>query len=216
MKINAIKENFKNVNNFNKIFEVSKKSRGKFQRLEFLGDRVLGLVLASRIYKKYSTYNEGKMAKLYAYLTSGKVLSKISRDIKLHEHLKQCGIKNITNNVLSDYFEAILGAYFLDNGYKETDKLILKIYDKEIKKENTGWGDFKSILQEWSQGHEYGLPTYDLVDKAGPDHNPMFFVEVTIIKYNSVLGKGKSIQLAEQDAAKKFLKIEKIEYEKKS
>ena len=212
MTINKIKNNFKELNNFNNIFDVEKKSRNKFQRLEFLGDRVLGLILANKIYSKYETYNEGKMAKFYAYLTSATVLSKIAKEIKLDKHMQKKGIKNITNNVLSDFLEAIIGAYFLDNGYKKANQLVVKLYQKEIEKEDKVWGDFKSILQEWSQGNEFGLPTYNLINKTGPDHCPIFLVELIILKFKPILGKGKSIQIAEQNAAKKFLKLENIEY----
>ena len=212
MTINEIQKQFKDVNNFNKIFEVSKKSRSNFQRLEFLGDRVLGLVLAYKLYTKYTDYDEGKMAKFYAYLTSGKVLAKIAKEIILDKYLGRNGIKNITDNVLADFLEAILGAFFLDNGYAKTTKLILEIYNNEVEKDNNGWGDYKSVLQEWSQGNEFGLPIYNLVDKQGPDHDPFFFVEVSVIKLNTVLGKGKSIQQAEQNAAKNFLEKEKIKY----
>ncbi len=215
MVIDEIKKQFKDINSFNKIFELSKKYRARFQRLEFLGDRVLGLALANELYAKYKTYNEGKLAKLYAYLTSTKVLSKIAKEIKLPHQLKSYGIKNITNNVLADYLEAILAAYLLDNGYSKTSKLIIKLYDEEINKEDNVLGDFKSILQEWSQGNGFGLPTYKLVDKTGPAHNPFFFVEVLVIEHKSVLGKGKSIQLAQQSAAKRFIKKEDIKYDTK-
>ena len=163
MTINEIQKQFKDVNNFHKIFEVSKKSRSNFQRLEFLGDRVLGLVLAYKLYTKYTDYDEGKMAKFYAYLTSGKVLAKIAKKIILDKYLGRNGIKNITDNVLADFLEAILGAFFLDNGYAKTTKLILEIYNNEFEKDNNGWGDYKSVLQEWSQGNEFGLPIYNLV-----------------------------------------------------
>ena len=213
MTIDEIKKQFKKGKNFEQIFETSKKSRTNFQRLEFLGDRVIGLALANELYLNFDSYDEGKMAKFYAYLTSGKVLSKIARKIHLEKVLFTKGIKNTTDNVLSDYLEAILGGYFVENGYIKTSILINNIYRHELKKKKTSWGDFKSILQEWSQGNDLGLPLYNLVEKRGPDHDPYFLVKVIIVHYDPVLGKGKSIQLAQQNAAKKFLQIEKIQYD---
>ena len=199
---------------FDKIFFLSVEEKTEFQRLEFLGDRVLGLSIAEDLLIKFGNYDEGKLAKLYAYLTSKKVLVIVARSIGLLDFLKKKNIHNISDKILSDYMEALIGLMFLDKGFDLTRNNILLLWNVEIINEYNLKDDYKSSLQEWSQSKKLGLPKYILTEKDGPDHKPIFKVKVEIKTYVSTEGKGSTLQLAEQNAAKVFLKSNKSSDEK--
>ena len=195
---------------FDKILLLSVEEKKEFQRLEFLGDRVLGLSIAEDLLIKFGNYDEGKLAKLYAYLTSKKVLVIVARSIGLLDFLKQKNIDNISDKILSDYMEALIGLMFLDKGFNLTRNNILLLWNLEIINEYDLKDDYKTSLQEWSQSKKLGLPKYILTKKDGPDHKPIFKVKVEIKTYVSTEGKGSTLQIAEQNAAKVFLKSNKF------
>ncbi len=199
---------------FDKILLLSVEEKTEFQRLEFLGDRVLGLSIAEDLLIKFGNYDEGKLAKLYAYLTSKKVLVIVARSIGLLDFLKQKNIDNISDKILSDYMEALIGLMFLDKGFNLTRNNILLLWNLEIINEYDLKDDYKTSLQEWSQSKKLGLPKYILTKKDGPDHKPIFKVKVEIKTYVSTEGKGSTLQIAEQNAAKLFLKSNKFSDEK--
>ena len=210
MKINDLKNNFTNTKRFDDVFELSNSYSKNFQRLEFLGDRVLGLSIADILFNKFTSYNEGKLAKLYAYLTSAKVITKIAKHIGLVSYLNDKGFENISDRVLSDFLEAIIGSLFLDSGFLNSKNIISKLWEEEIGNNIDLQNDFKSALQEWTQSKKLGLPAYKLIKKLGPDHDPVFYVSLIIKDKGNICGLGKSIQIAEQDAAEKFLLQNKI------
>ena len=204
MNLKSLENAFKNKKNFSKIFFSDIKHKKSFQRFEFLGDRVVGLSLASELFSRYPKYDEGKLATIFSFLTSAIIHEKISKDIELDIYLKNKGF-NISTKVLSDYLEAILGALFIDSGFTATKDIILKLWGSEIYNNKDIKRDVKTILQEWSQSKKLGLPSYRILKKRGADHNPSFTVEINIKNYDVIKGKGKSLQLAEKNAAKKFI-----------
>ena len=210
MQITEIKKKFKNLDVFKAIFISPNSDPKKFQRLEFLGDRVLGLVVADLLFDRFKKYNEGKLAKFYAHLTSAKVISQIAKNINLIQYLDQKGFKNISERVLSDFLEAVIGALYLDIGLNETKKIIHQLWDNEVKNNNNFNVDYKSTLQEWTQSKKMGLPEYKIISKSGPDHNPVFEIRLVINDKEKISAFGSSIQIAEQNVAKSFLKEKKL------
>ena len=193
------------ITDFNKTVTFYKKSKIEFERLEFLGDRVLGISIAKYLFKKFIEYDEGKLAKIYSYLTSRKVLVKVGKNLKLDSFLKENNIENLSDRILSDFLEAVLGLYFLNNNYNKTYDVVVSLWNEEIVSGYNLNLDYKTNLQEWSQSKKLGLPIYTLVEKAGPDHKPTFKVKVEIKNYISAVGSGYTLQLAEQNAAELFI-----------
>tara|TARA_B100001123_G_C15324510_1_gene1029062 strand:+ start:2792 stop:3502 length:711 start_codon:yes stop_codon:yes gene_type:complete len=189
-----------------------------FERLEFLGDRVLGLIVAYLIFKEYPNYPEGKMSIKFSFLVQKKFLAKISSDLELHKYIKisRDNKIDIINNksILSDTLEAIIGAIFIDGGYQKSSKFIVDIWKKFVKDESQKIYDPKTTLQELSQEKSKKLPIYTLVDKKGPPHNPLFIINLSCLNEKNIVGQGSSIRNAEKSAAETFLKKYKKKYEK--
>ncbi len=179
----------------------------EFQRLEFIGDRILGSILSVKLFHSFKKYNEGKLAKLYAFLTSSKCISLISKEAMLLKFLEKENEDNISNKILSDFMEAIIGYVFLQEGYKKTADIINFLWKNHIIQNAEIKGDNKTVLQEWSQSNNLGLPMYSLKSKTGPDHAPEFEVTLKISNYPLQSGIGKSLQSAEQNAAANFLDL---------
>lgn len=184
-----------------------------YERLEFLGDRVLGLVISTKIYNKSQTDKEGVLAKKLSILVCKETLIKIADNLNILKFLKIS--KDIKGNSLSSIkansLEGIIGAIYLDSGYKKTESIINKLWRKQIEDLDLTHHDPKSRLQEWCLKNEKKLPEYDFISKKGPEHEPQFTIRV---KYNELLfaiGQGKNKQVAEINAAKNLLK--KIEKE---
>lgn len=182
-----------------------------YERLEFLGDRVLGLVMAQMLFESFKGENEGGLAKRHAALVQGKTLAKIAEANNLGEFviLSQSerdsgGAQN--ENILADVMEALLGAVFLDGGLDPAARLIRDFWGDSIHTMTEIPLDPKTELQEWVQARGLPLPVYDIVDKAGPDHAPTFYVEVIIEGFNPLKGQGSSRREAEKKAAKEAIK----------
>ena len=180
-----------------------------FERLEFLGDRVLGLVVASLIYKKFQNLNEGDLTKKLSYLVQKKFLYKIALEINLNKFLKYSFKKeNIRMNeaILSDAVESLIGSIYIDSGYLSSLKFIKNIWDPYLNTKASNEQDPKTQLQEISQQEFKTLPNYDLLQKDGPSHSPVFTVSLKISTLQIIKAKGKSIRDAEKNAAKIALK----------
>ena len=191
-------------------FENNKKDY-TYERLEFLGDRVLGLVIADLIYKNFLNESEGDLARRIAFLVSGKTLYEIAVKLKLQNYVRvseNLKFNNGENNsILSDTMEAIIGAIFLDSNYSEVKKVIKYIWIEYIKNDVKPPKDPKSALQELSMELKYEMPVYSNYIKEGPDHSPVFKVKVSIKGLNKSQGIGASKKSAEIDAATKLLSI---------
>lgn len=182
-----------------------------YQRLEFLGDAVLQLIISDYIYKTYKEENEGELAKRRAGIVCGKNLSDIAENLNLKEHIilstyESENFSRSKNSILEDVLEAIIGAIYIDGGMLKAKKFALKIFAPKLK-ETVDYtkDDPKSALQEWAQKKGLKIPTYEVVKIDGSQHEPHFTVKVIVEKTGSFIGTGKSKKIAEKQAALGFL-----------
>ncbi|NVE94310.1 ribonuclease III [Altererythrobacter lutimaris] len=180
-----------------------------YQRLEFLGDRVLGLVIADSLYAR-SDAPEGRLSQRLNALVSREMCANVARQIGLPPHIRiskqahEDGGRD-SDNILGDVIEALLGAQFLDNGFDAARDVILKLWQSALEG-NAGQSKHpKSALQEWAAGNQRRPPEYSLVDRSGPDHAAQFTVKVEVYKVGSVEATASSKQEAEKQAAKVFM-----------
>jgi len=181
------------------------------ERLEFLGDAVLGLVISDYCYRKFASLAEGELSKLRAFLVNDGNLARIARRLKLGSYLLVGRGEELTGgrakaSLLADTFEAVLAAIYLDSSLGDVYPVILQCFHEDL---NTvlheGYRDYKSELQEYTQEKCGCVPTYIVVRERGPDHEKVFEVELVIRGHRQGLGVGKSKKEAEQDAARKVL-----------
>jgi len=184
------------------------------ERLEFLGDRVLGLVIADYLNDKYPKDSEGVLDKKLASLVNKETCSKTISNLKIDQflNLSIAQKKNKTGNrkILGDLCESIIGAVFLDKGFDQTKKFILKIWKENLKNTSSVIIDPKTKLQEYSLKLYKKLPEYKYISNTGPSHKPNFKVSVSIEKTKNFIGIGSSKKNAETIAAKKLLEFLKI------
>ena len=178
------------------------------ERLEFLGDRVLGLIISSEIFKKNLSSTEGELAKQQSFLVCKATLKKVANNIKLREFVNctQSLKKNSLDSVIANTLEALIAAIYLDSNLNQASKIVLKLWKSFLENINLSSFDPKSKLQEWSLKNKKKLPTYEIMDKSGPDHSPTFTIKVILDEKFSSFAKGKSKQDAEIKAANKLLK----------
>ncbi len=180
------------------------------EKLEFLGDRVLGFVISKKLYEIYPEETEGALDKKFASLVNKNMCLSIANKLNLSKFIKTN--TNKTNNykpenkIISDTCEAIIGAIFLDQGIKVVENFILKIWNEYIEGTQETKIDSKTKLQEFSLKKYKVLPKYTLLKTKGPKHKPVFHVQVKIKSSKSVDGIGSSKKLAEQDAATSLLR----------
>jgi len=190
----------------------SKRRFTDYERLEFLGDRVLGVVVAELLYKSYPSDPEGDLAKRFAALVREETLAQVARAIDLGRFLRlspgEDGAGGRDNpRVLADACEALIGAVYLDGGFEKAHGLVNRLWNPLLSDSSSPPPkDAKTRLQEWAQARGLGLPCYRIADQGGPAHNPLFMVEVTVQDHACAMGRGASKRAAEQDAADSFLK----------
>ena len=193
-----------------------KSSNHKFdnEKLEFLGDRVLGLVLSKKLFDLYPNESEGVLDKRFASLVKKKTCSDVAWSLGIQNYIiigdSKKKITNKDEKILSDCCEAIIGAIFIDRGFYFVEKFILKMWKKNIDKSDVTILDPKTKLQEHSLKNFKKLPLYRLISSAGPQHNPIYKISVCIMGTKQFIGVGNSKQKAEQDGADKLLKRENI------
>ena len=185
------------------------------EKLEFLGDRVLGLVIAKRLLEIYPDEKEGILDKKFASLVNKKTCLEISKKIELEKYvlvLKPKNRKNIIEDkVLADSCEALIGSIYLDKGYALVEKLILDLWSKHIENSVITQIDAKTKLQELSLKKFKKLPLYKIISNTGPRHKPLFKVGVKLLDTKFFTAEGKSKKDAEQNAAIKCLQnIDKL------
>ncbi len=175
------------------------------EKLEFLGDRVLGLVMAKRLLEIYPNEKEGILDKKFAALVNKKTCLEISKKLDLEKYiliLKSKNKKNkVEDKVLADSCEALLGSIYLDKGYNVVEKIILSLWSKNIKESIITQVDPKTRLQELSLKKFKKLPTYKTISNTGPRHKPLFKVGVKLLDTKFYISEGKSKKDAEQNAA---------------
>ena len=181
------------------------------ERLEFIGDRVLGLAIVELLNAAHPTDNEGEMARRYNTLVRGEACARVARNVNLGEHLilspseSEHGGRD-KDNILADAIEAVLGAVFLDGGFPKARDVITRIWTAEQGSQPADVkADPKSALQEWAQGQGMALPKYVSLVRSGPDHAPVFTAEVRVPGHESAQGTGASKRAAEQAAASAML-----------
>lgn len=186
------------------------KKFNQFERLEFLGDRVLGLIISSLLFNKYKNLNEGDLSKKYSYLVQKKFLYKISLELEIDKILLYNFKKNnpkMKSSILSDAVESLIGAIFIDGGYKTSYNFVKKFWSPYLDVDLTKTVDPKTTLQEISQQKAKRLPDYKLIKKEGPSHAPVFTISLKVLDLNKITAKGSSIREAERKAANKALII---------
>ena len=182
------------------------------ERLEFLGDAVLGLIIAEELYQRLPQSSEGEMTELRSWLVRGDALSRMARAISLGNYLylgkgEEASGGRLKPANLAGALEAVIATIFLDQGYSVVRAFILRLVDKELKRALSQGikNNYKSQLQELIQARQQQTPSYQVIEVTGPDHDRKFTVEVKI--GNTVLGRGsgKSKKSAEAEAARSAL-----------
>ena len=181
-----------------------------YQRLEFLGDRVLGLVVADMLYAAHSEAGEGELSIRLAALVRREACAEVAAQWGVGPHLRlgageaQAGGREKTA-ILADACESLIGAVFLDGGFKPARALIENAWAPRMRAIAAPERDAKTALQEWAQARALAAPAYDEVERSGPDHAPKFTVQVSIEGFASEMGTASSKRAAEQAAAKAFI-----------
>ena len=181
-----------------------------YERLEFLGDRVLGLVVAELLLDRFPEANEGELARRFNRLVQKDTCAQVAEEMDLGTYVIMSSNEaksggRAKKTILGDACEAVLGALFLDGGYDVTRKLIRRYWSDRLLDDAAPLRDAKSALQEWAQGKGLDLPQYVVSSQAGPDHEPHFTTRVEVQGLRPTTGEGASKRAAQQAAAKAML-----------
>ncbi len=178
------------------------------EKLEFLGDSVLGIVVCEYLYKSLYDKNEGELARIKSFVVSEATLGMIGKDLKIENFIligkgEEYSGGRTKRAIIADCLEAVIGAFFLDSGFKAARNFVLRIIVPEITKvlEDRHQKDYKTLLQEYVQKKFNGYPRYSLVKRTGPDHDKTFWVTVSVNGTAYGPGRGKNKKEAEQSAA---------------
>ena len=209
---NSIKIKFKNLTLLKKsLTHKSYDSVNNYEKLEFLGDRVLGLVISKKLFDLYPNEKEGILDKKLASLVNKNICGLIGQKLKLQDFILVGNLNNknqkVENKIISDCCEALIGAIYLEKDFNSTEKFILKIWNDFIKVSNITQIDAKTKLQEYSLKKYKTLPIYKLISNTGPRHKPSFKIAVKLKNSKFIDAEGPSKKVAEQAAANKLLKL---------
>ncbi|MBL8642174.1 MAG: ribonuclease III [Alphaproteobacteria bacterium] len=201
---------FKNSEYLERALTHSSRGVENYERLEFLGDRVLGLVIAEILYRSFPFEKEGALARRHSALACTETLAKTARELDIpgvviasSAELASGGNKQ--DNLLADCMEAIIGAIFIDNGYIPCQEVITSLWGDKIYTLSQPPVDSKTALQEWAQARGLPIPIYEITERSGPDHAPQFKVRVTIEGQTQIDAVGSSRRAAEKLAAQMML-----------
>jgi ribonuclease-3 len=180
-----------------------------YQRLEFLGDAVLGVAVAELLFSLYPDENEGSLAKRHAALVRSEALADVARRLGIGPHIRmnvagQDGGRDLSSN-LEDVCEALIGALYLDGGFDVARRFVLAHWESVARATPAPPKDAKTALQEWAQARGLSLPEYRVIETAGPAHAPEFTVAVSVTGYEPSVAKALSKRQAEQLAAKALM-----------
>jgi len=188
-------------------------SNNNNERLEFLGDSVLGSIISRELFYRFPAIDEGQLSRLRSHLVRGQTLAKLAKTIDLSDYLilgqgelKSGGFRR--ESIQADAFEAIIGAIMVDSDYETTNRIVLQLYKALLDAANPkdSLKDFKTQLQEFLQKRSMLLPNYELTKTTGQDHNAVFYVRCTLNEQNlCVEQSAKSIKRAEQACAELLL-----------
>lgn len=183
---------------------------GNYERLEFLGDRVLGFCIAELLFGRFNGAPEGELSVRLNNLVSAEACAKIADEIDLHDYIiVGSDVQNIKAksmlNIRADVVEALVAAIYLDGGLEKARSFILKFWTVHALAKTSFRRDAKTELQEWAHAKFKQTPRYKIIARDGPDHAPDFTIEVQVADLAPLLGKGGSKRAAEQNAARAFL-----------
>ncbi len=194
----------------------SKKDKAAdYQRLEFLGDRVLSLVIADELFHRFPKEKEGPLAARLSLLVRAETCAAVATELKL-EHDSQVGTvekrKGVGGmaSVMGDVVEALIGALYLDAGLVRAKAFILQNWEKLLSEEPSNLKDPKTFVQEWALGQALALPLYQVQRREGLEHAPIFTISLQVGTLAPSIGRGNSKQLAEMEAAKAFITREEL------
>ena len=181
-----------------------------YERLEFLGDRVLGLIIARLLFSRFPEEAEGDLARRLAALVRKQTLADVAGELGLGRYIdfgpgeqEAGGAEN--PSMLADACEAVIGALYLDGGLEAAERFVLPHWTPYLEAERRPPQDAKTALQEWAQGRALPLPVYEEVAREGPPHEPLFTVEVRVEGLPPAIARGRSKRSAEQAAAERLL-----------
>ena len=181
-----------------------------FERLEFLGDRVISLVIAAELMRRFTREAEGQLTRRHTALVRAATMAEIARETGLPSLLHLAASESPGENVLADALEAVIGAIYLDAGGDVAAQIIGRLWATRLDGGAQDLRDAKTRLQEWAQARGHALPLYALVEQSGPSHAPHFKVTVTLDDTQQAQGEGGSKRAAEQAAAQALL--EKVDH----
>src|SRR5947209_478271 len=186
---------------------------GSYQRLEFLGDHVLGLAVSDMLFRAFPQGDEGELSKRLADLVRRETCADVARTLGLDEGIKLGAVgapERLRKSVLGDICEAVIGAIFIDGGYQAAAEFVERSWSNRLSKPMRALRDPKTVLQEWAQGRGLPTPTYREVERTGPHHDPRFRIEVVLPGLNPAEGFGSSKRAAEKAAALELLTREGV------
>lgn len=177
-----------------------------YERLEFLGDRVLGLVIAEMLFRAYPTASEGELSLRLNSLVNADTCAAVADEIGLHEFIRTgSDVKGLANKRLkslrADVVESLIATIYLDGGLEAAQPFIQRYWDARSREINSAQRDPKTELQEWAHQQDGAQPIYSVVERTGPDHDPQFTVKVEVKGFAPATGMGRSKRIAEQEAA---------------
>jgi len=189
---------------------------GSYQRLEFLGDHVLGLVISELLFREFPHAEEGELSRRLASLVRKETCAEVALELDLGPHLRLGGGEAHSGGrrkqaILADVCEAVIGAAFLDGGYKAGRAVIERHWRERMLVPKPALRDAKTVLQEWAQGRGLPPPAYREKERRGPDHSPEFLVVVELPGFKPAEGISRSKRGAEQAAASAMLKREGVQ-----
>jgi len=192
-----------------------KRVERSYQRLEFLGDRVLGLVVADMLYRRFPKSNEGELSRSLNTLVRKETCAAIARELDLGSELNLGESEARTGGaskeaILGDVTEAVIGAIYCDGGMGKAYEIVERLFGQHLDQSGTTRADPKTTLQEWAQGRGLEPPVYAEIERTGPDHAPEFTIAVRLGTFAPVMATGPSKKLAEHKAAEAFLFREKV------
>ena len=177
------------------------------ERLEFLGDRVLGLAIVDLLLRLFPNESEGELAQRFSVLASARTLHTVAKSINLEPNVIVGKGMKVVDAIVSDACEALIGAIYLDADFETAREVVNRHWIALVEAKSPPPKDAKTGLQEWAQERALPLPEYELIDRSGPDHSPEFTIAVTIKGHQSTTGIGSSKRAAEQEAAQTLLDI---------
>ena len=192
-----------------------KRVERSYQRLEFLGDRVLGLVVADMLYRRLPKANEGELSRSLNSLVRKETCAAIGRELDLGSEMNLGESEARTGGaqkeaILGDIAEAVIGAVYCDGGLGQAYEIVERLFGAHLLQAGNVRTDPKTTLQEWAQGKGHEPPLYVEVERTGPDHAPEFTISVQLGGYQPLTATGPSKKLAEHKAAELFLIREKV------